>query len=117
MAELSARYKGGLATGDHVAIGDRYLEVLGRNAENGKLVLADTSQLDPDAEKRAAYEDGVRATTTAWQTRPTSGCDEQSAAEPYDEEDEDELTDGQAIKDAAREEYEDNLRNAWRRNG
>lgn len=59
-AELSSRWKGGLQDGDHVTIGDRRLEVTGRNPENNKLVLSDTAQLDGDEVKREAYDEVSR---------------------------------------------------------
>jgi hypothetical protein len=40
-AELSSRWKGGLAEGDHVPIGDKLMVVSGRNPSNGKVQLRD----------------------------------------------------------------------------
>ena len=72
-AELSARYKGGLQEGDHVRIGDRQLEVIGRNPSNNKLTLADTAQLDAETLKREAYDAAVAEQTNAWRRRPVDG--------------------------------------------
>lgn len=65
-AELSARWRGGLQQGDHVKIGDRHLEVIGNNPNSGKLVLADTAQLDADEIKQAAYDAYKSDVTNAW---------------------------------------------------
>jgi hypothetical protein len=56
-AQLSARWKGGLAEGDRVRIGDKDLVVAGRNPENGKVQLRDasTSTPDADANRRDVY--------------------------------------------------------------
>ena len=74
-AELSARYKGGIAAGDHVSIGDRRLEALGYNPENGKLVLADTAELDGESLKEEAYTAYKQDLSDAWKTRPTTDAD------------------------------------------
>ena len=74
-AELSNAWKGGLQDGDHVDIDGRNMEVIGRNVDNGKLVLADTAELDADDIKRTAYNDGVAAMNDAWRTRPTTDAE------------------------------------------
>ena len=54
--KLSARWKGGLSDGDPVRMGDRNLEVVGRNPETNKLILADTDMVDGDQLKQDAYK-------------------------------------------------------------
>ena len=67
-AELSSRWKGGLAkTVITVTIGDHRLEVTGRNPENNN-GSQHTAPLDADDEKRAAYDDGVADTCNAWRS-------------------------------------------------
>ena len=112
-AELSSRWKGGFEAGDHVSIGDRRLEVIGQNVNNGKLVLADVAELDAEEIKQAAYDGYKASLSDAWRTHPTADSDAEPTA-PLSAED-GEFVDGQSIKDAARREYEDALVNAWRK--
>ena len=68
-AELSARYKGGLQTGDHLTLSDRNMEVIGRNPDNDKVRLADTSTLDAEAIKQEALDAYNQDITNAWRNK------------------------------------------------
>ena len=65
-AELSARWKGGLETGDVVRLGDRMVTVRGRSPETGNVIVKDAAKLDAETIKQEAYDAYDRDLTSAW---------------------------------------------------
>lgn len=139
-AELSARWKGGLADGDIVRLGDRMQVVAGRNPENGKVQLRDATTTHAETVKQAAYVAYDAAIQNAWRTRDAESddactidgelgrwrkdkdgnlvCTPTKTCEPSDHEwMAGPLSDAERIKakDAMYSEYEAELVSRWRR--
>lgn len=64
-AELGARWKGGLAEGDHVRMGDRMVTVQGRSPETGNLQFRDATTSTADA-RGEAYDSYDRDIQNSW---------------------------------------------------
>ena len=122
-ADVSNRYKGGLEAGDKLHLCGHTLTVTGVK-DNGNLLVRDTSTLDGEALKQAAYS-----------TYDSTLCDAYKKKRSKCEEDDDEnkrnkqrepseselkmagpLSDGrQEVKDKAYSDYEAELANRWRK--
>lgn len=136
-AELSARWKGGVSTGDLVRIKDQNYVVRGHPSANiFQLQLQDATTLDADGInelKEAAYLDYAYDIEHAYlgdrkpkKTKRTAAKTKKEAEEEP-EKDEFELAgplsdaqtvlsgDARALKDACYEEYRREIENAWRR--